>query len=236
MKGVVSPMGSPPTESEAGFSICSGAMAKGRPGFAKFTKRGRHGTIGDLQRNAARRNRLDREGSESHIKTELLDIIRTECDYGDNEANSRDEKDGGEITNNTEGRGNEASRSEQEMDEGNTRTKGAPTEMLGKKFASRNHFRTNSSKATKNTFNPAIVRPSEGSGVGVVDLILGRMVLSRMGNREQSMSNMNLILHEVKKLKNRGKEKPRGFPDEEFAERIRWRGRNDGTTSKKTKS
>ncbi|RPA89003.1 hypothetical protein L873DRAFT_1823660 [Choiromyces venosus 120613-1] len=53
-----------------------------------------------------------------------------------------------------------------------------------------------------------------------------------MGNLEESMKDMKLILHEVKKLKNRGKEKPRSLPDEEFEQKIRWRSRNDGTASR----
>lgn len=72
-----------------------------------------------------------------------------------------------------------------------------------------------------------------GARGGVADLMLGRMVLSRIGNLEESMKDMKLILHEVKKLNNRGKEKPRSWPDEEFEEKsMGRRGRSDGTASR----
>lgn len=72
-----------------------------------------------------------------------------------------------------------------------------------------------------------------GARGGVADLMLGRMVLSRIGNLEESMKDVKLILHEVKKLNNKGKEKPRSLPDEEFEEKSRGRrGRSDGTVSR----
>ncbi|KAG0129559.1 cation channel family transporter [Tuber indicum] len=367
MKGVVSPTGSPPTEFEDGFNIRNRAMAKGRSGLARFTKRDSYGTIEDLQRNAALRkptrsvisdpeeftNTGEMEGlgafEEGHAKPESLGIIRTDGDDGDDEANSRDEEDEEEITNDTEGHDYEAPSSEQETDKENTPTKGAPTEStpglpkdpsftkltqqaLRKQFASRNHVRTNSSQTIKNAFNPAIVQSSEdelervnpvrlsrqssertavwamdnassgkkhsprssrpqtatraraittprkflqslpnleglhlmvpndehvrspspildlaqhpeepqlpssfatqmamatGARSGVADLMLGRMVLSRIGNLEESMKDMKLILHEVKKLNNRGREKPRSWPDEEFEEKSMGRSRSD---------
>ncbi|PUU78635.1 hypothetical protein B9Z19DRAFT_1064890 [Tuber borchii] len=60
-----------------------------------------------------------------------------------------------------------------------------------------------------------------GARGGVADLMLRRMVLSRIGNLEESMKDVKLILHEVKKLNNKGKEKTRSLPDEEFEEKSR---------------
>jgi len=144
MKGVVSPTGSPPTEFVDGFNTCRTAMARGRPGFAKFTKRDSYGTIEELQRNAvlgkptrsvisdpeefANTGEIEGLGGfeESRIKPEPLDAIRTDDD-GDGEANSRDEEDEEEISTNTQDHDHGEPSSEQEIGGGNTPTKSTST-------------------------------------------------------------------------------------------------------------
>ena len=68
-----------------------------------------------------------------------------------------------------------------------------------------------------------------GTRDGLADLMLGRIVLSRIGNLEESMKDVKLILHEVKKL---GKDKARSIDGEEGKVRSSRRGRSDGAASR----